>query len=203
MGVHAILREGTRAQHIALERFLDLSAPGSTRRDYVRYLELTYGYYAAAHALVLSSRIVGERWPRPALAPKLERLRDDLRHCRVEPDALPCAGADLLPLPSPQALTGMAYVLEGAALGGLVLFKLLAQPMGYGQDRGASFLFGEGPETARRWSALKQALDGLPFVDAQAYVDGARATFGGIHAWFAQNAWRAEDVSTRAETVRL
>lgn len=192
MTLYAILREGTRAQHIALEGFLGLTAPGLTRRHYVRYLELTFSYYAAAHALVLSSCIVCDRWPRPALAPKLERLRDDLRHCGVDPKALPCAGADLLPLSSPQSLTGMAYVLEGAALGGLVLFKLLAQPMGYRQHRGASFLLGDGPETARRWSALKQALDCLPSGDAQDYVDGARATFGGIHAWFARNAWRAD-----------
>ena len=58
----------------------------------------------------------------------------------------------------PQAI-GIAYVLEGASLGGQVILRHLGPRLGISATEGARFYAGEGAGTARRWRAFGAMVD--------------------------------------------
>jgi heme oxygenase (biliverdin-IX-beta and delta-forming) len=81
---------------------------------------------------------------------------------------------------------GALYVLEGSAMGGLVLRRHLGQALGL-EEAGLRYHTGHGPMSAPLWVALKQRLDALPLEphEQQRVIDAANAAFthiGHIHA---------------------
>lgn len=82
---------------------------------------------------------------------------------------------------SGSALAGLAYVLEGAALGGAILRKQAAT-LGLSADFGARHLSGD----ASSWAAFVQLLETMTPYDEERAVEGAKAAFGLARVSFAK-----------------
>jgi heme oxygenase len=171
MALRDILRARTRAHHDAAEAALSLA--GSDLSRYARYLQAMHAVHAG-----FEPRLRDAGWE----VRKLAWLQSDLAY--LDAAAPPPAAC---PLPSdPVALAGSAYVLEGAALGARMLYKRWAPALGVSLGRGASFLFGHGDDTGRRWAEFVAQLESRELSTAQvdACVSAAAATFEAIVAAF-------------------
>lgn len=62
---------------------------------------------------------------------------------------------------------GALYVLEGSAMGGLVLRRHLAQALDLQDGDGLRYHTGHGPMSAPLWSALKQRMDAIPLTEQE------------------------------------
>ena len=71
-----------------------------------------------------------------------------------------------LPTAFPQSL-GCAYVLEGATLGGVVLSRHFGRRFGLSTGKGASFLYGDGGDTAAKWVTFVRVADSVKFTDTE------------------------------------
>ncbi len=102
-------------------------------------------------------------------------------------EALPLCIA-LLPLDSHPKALGAAYVVEGAALGGLALARALMRNSA-GVAPPAAFLLGDGENGGRRWQDFIAELeeDLSDMVELEAAVQSARDTFETFETWMA--AW--------------
>ena len=193
MSLRQQLKRATAAEHERLEARLALTGDGVSLRDYVHYLACTYAYYAAVEPILRGSRSLAAAGVTTPCCFNLNALADDLAFFGID---TPSAATPTAYVPPPDAipqLLGCSYVLEGAALGGVVLYRRFEQKLGVARGRGATFLYGHGRETARRWAAFVGALDqaALTAIEERACVGAARATFRGMDRWFAENGWTA------------
>jgi heme oxygenase (biliverdin-IX-beta and delta-forming) len=174
MTLHSRLKIETADEHTRLEqdvsrmRFFD-SLPG-----YLDYLHRFGAFQAAMEAALEAQGVqtVIRDWDQRRRA---HLAHEDLR-ALGEHDALVSANSPegaqgagrkyaLLCLPQhdpakdgdPARVLGMAYVIEGATLGGAVLLKGLAQ-LGITADRGGSFLASYGPARGRMWQSFMATL---------------------------------------------
>jgi heme oxygenase len=176
------LRRGTRDAHAALEATLDVAAPGAGRADYARHVAALGSWLAPRDAALWR----GE-WPAgieaSARAVKGDWVRADVRIARAEGflDAWPAADDPRLPATSAGRF-GLAYVIEGATLGGAVLRRRLAPALAPWPLR---FLHGYGRRTGRRWTTFLDALDAS--VRTPAAIDEAAAAaadaFASLASW--------------------
>jgi heme oxygenase len=88
-------------------------------------------------------------------------------------------------------IAGMLYVVEGSALGGQVLMKVLQRSAGVTPEVGASFFLPHGESPQLRWAEYVQLLACLPTTSAseQDTVQGAVTTFNALHDWV-ERKWR-------------
>lgn len=189
-----LLKESTRDQHARAESLVRLMEPGVTRDAYRRHLEALHGVWAPLEP-ALHARL-GAALP-TCLSPRLGLLETDLRALGVavrpahrgSPRApllllaaptQPDLGPALLPA-SDAGAWGALYVLEGSALGGQVLARHLERALG--PSLPLAFFRGAGEDVGARWRAFCRALDAhVPAGEADALVQGARATFERFHA---------------------
>jgi heme oxygenase len=188
----AALRDGTRDLHDRTEAAFVLGeAARVTRPVYAEVLARLHDFYAAAEAALGA-------WA-PALAAhgvdvaarhKAALLRRDLAALGSRPPALPGGAAPAGAFPAPAVPTaahafGLAYVLEGATLGGQLLRRRLGPALGLTPERGLAFFAAYGAEVGPMWRAFTAALDrfdrAAPAPDRPAAraaaVAGARAAF--------------------------
>jgi heme oxygenase len=80
------------------------------------------------------------------------------------------------------SLLGALYVLEGSAMGGLVLKRHLAQALHLEEDKGLRYHAGHGPMSAPKWLAIKQRLDqaSLSPQERERVIHAANHTFTSI-----------------------
>lgn len=134
----------------------------------------------------------------PALwsAPGLARagLGADRRKLPLLERDLHALGLRPLPLRAPRpALAGAAealgalYVLEGATLGGRVIHRRIAGPLGITPERGGAYYHGYGDDTGPAWKAFCQAAERWAERTGEGarVVDGAVACFAALEAWLA------------------
>lgn len=178
-----LIRASTASAHAALDASLSVARPEAGDEAYARYLEASLGFLEPLEGPLWSSA-----WPagiEPALRTgKAAWVRADLS-ARGSSDgallALP-RRRSLPPLDSEAQRFGVAYVIEGAALGGQVLLRRLQPRLA---PRPARFLEGYGRESAARWRAFVGVLgERLDERDAVVAAASARATFAWIHEWF-------------------
>jgi heme oxygenase len=144
------LRGATRARHEALDQSVDVS----TVDAYRRFLTASYAAVAGIETQLATS------------TERTDALRADLAELSAStPDALTMTLAD-----SPSARLGATYVVEGSALGGMVLAERVS-----GFTTATRFLRLRGKETAARWRAFLATLDGVR--DEEACITAACATF--------------------------
>jgi heme oxygenase len=185
MSLCARLKHGTAQQHAAIERYLAFDAHAWPLARYQRYLLCMHAFHRAVESTLASHApdglpLEGRR--------KTPWLAHDLAHFELAPHAR-------APWSWPSAdvarVIGWAYVLEGATLGGRVLYKPVAQRWSLGPGRGATYLFGYGERTAASWREFTRTLDAMQLdeEEAQAAVAGACDAFVRLREWFAQNAW--------------
>lgn len=180
------LKNATVDQHEAVEAGLDLMAPGLTVCAYIHRLERFFGFYrawerAACAAGAINSPVGAA--VRPGV--RTGRLRADLRcfgRTDAAIDALPDCTA-LPPLDSADRVTGSAYVLEGAALGGRLIARHLEETLDLHAGKGYSFFSGDGDDTGARWQAFRRVLNAYEPACEAAVIESARATFRAFGAW--------------------
>lgn len=145
---------------------------------YCRLLARCYGFY-----LPIEVQLARGRARTRSLEADLMSLGMTAGHV----DALPLC-RQLSPFDNvPQAL-GAAYVVEGAALGGLAMARALISNWS-GWRRSTAFLLGDGENGGRRWRNFIVELDGglTGVVELEAAAQSARATFAIFETWMA--AW--------------
>lgn len=169
-GVRAELKEATAQLHQALDRALQ-----GALRDRQRYAAFLRGSHAAI------------AWLEPSLARhggaaqsdanRLECIESDLAELGAA--APPARSFSFRPASAGEAL-GCAYVMEGSALGGLVLAKSMDSALSLG-GKATSFLRFRGPETMSHWRAFLQRLEQwgetAPSAEHRAAARGAEGAF--------------------------
>ncbi len=152
-----------------------------TRENYLRLLGRLYGFYTAFEAAA-------------GLSPtRSDWLIEDLTALGVSPAAragLPlCRGFP--DLATPEALLGALYVVEGSALGGVVLARHLDGVLGEGRLDGRRFFRGRQAETGAAWRAYLQQLSAASGAaeDRATMIFTANATFAVFERWL--DGWNA------------
>lgn len=184
------LRERTEPLHRRLEAESQLLSPGADERTYARYLTKLWGFHAPVErdlAKIKKLARVGlpldERRKCPALAADLQALG----HSRAGVLSLPrCAFSPRL-VDVPSAL-GCMYVLEGATLGGQVVFHELSRTLPDTMQTASRYLRIYGSETGARWRQFTAGLgrfSGTPREEARV-LDTACDTFAAVRRWFAE-----------------
>ena len=198
MSLRQQLKRETAPEHRLLEERLALTADTVTLGEYVHYLACTYGYYAGVEPVLRASSHLAALGI-DAAPSKLEALARDLAFFGKDTPSAPAPEAYVPPHDAIPELLGCCYVFEGAALGGLVLYRQFENRFGLSHGSGAAFLYGEGRDTARRWARCVEALDRTTLTPAeeQACIGAARATFRSLDRWYAEKGW------TRAAVGRV
>ncbi|MGE0222672.1 MAG: biliverdin-producing heme oxygenase [Acetobacteraceae bacterium] len=187
-----LLRNATDAAHRALHghpAFAALLRGNLSRDGYARLLSRLLGLHDPierrlrchdAHPLMAWRRI-GAESPRPS------RLRQDLSALGIDADALalvPMADAAILPATDNiAAALGCAWVVEGSAMGGVVLSRHVAAIVG-GPGGGDSF-FSSQPHNKERWRQCCAAVEqcGSGTRNRAIMVAAAIATFAAFQTW--------------------
>lgn len=139
--VHA-LRQATQSLHRLLDQQLPLARPDAGLPDYLDHLRVLRGWLLALTPLLQPSG-----WG----LGYLQALNADLPEAGLQ--SVPAAPA--LPRHDPAFALGVAYVVEGAQLGGQVLLRRLRQA---GVDHELRYLQGRGEGTGAHWRAFVQLL---------------------------------------------
>lgn len=184
------LRGGTATEHKRLEERLALTGSTFSLDHYVEYLGHTYAYYAAVEPVLRSSKYLVSYGINAAAPSELNALARDL--ASFDKSTPPLATGVYVPAHgSTPELLGCSYVIEGAALGGMVLYRHFQQRFGLSRHSGASFFYGNGVATARKWADFVEALDqtALRSAEERECVAAARATFHSMNTWFAEKGW--------------
>ena len=120
----------------------------------------------------------------PAARRKLPLLERDLRALGIAPSE---NHPPIPVIPDAAAALGALYVLEGATLGGRVIHRHVAGPLGLTPARGGAYYHGYGAATGTRWKELGAAIDRhvAAHGDEDRVVEGAVACFAALEAWLA------------------
>ncbi len=176
--IHQQLRDATRTDHRRTESVVNLLDPEMSRARYGRVLAAFHGFYEPLEA---QFRRFDRRLPTRrgfALPRRASLLGADLSALRV-------ARREVAQWAMPEIRTvgefaGRLYVVEGAALGGQVLARILAERWNLDHRSGAAFFHGAGPrETGRRWARVLRWLETVSRGGAapDEIVSAASATF--------------------------
>lgn len=180
------LRVETRALHDQVEAVVPILRPDADEATYRGFLEKLLGFHRPVERDLLAV---------PGVEPL--DLRARLRAPLLARDlvALGRSPADVAGLPDcPRtpaldglgAALGVAYVLEGSALGGQVVLQLARRRWPRVADGAAAYLRGSGRETRARWVAFGARLLALAGDDAargDEALGAARETFSTLRDW--------------------
>lgn len=162
------LKAATAAHHERLERRVDIEHALGSRDRYRALLERFYGFYRPLEDVLAPIAVPGLDYAR-----KLPLIEADLRALRSRPDALPLAPKVPDVATVGEAL-GVAYVIEGSALGGALIGSLVRRRLGLD-----SAFFAGGPGIAPRWRAFGEVVERHAPVSTSAAI----ATFEDMERW--------------------
>lgn len=154
--------------------------PTATREDFVHLLRRTYGFVKPVEdALVASQAVLA---PFFAFEPRAHIVLKDLQALGSPSDTLPVMPTAPVVETIGHAM-GVAYVLEGSKMGGLVIAKQVSRFLGVHSD---FFLPGEPKQVVKDFQAFCNVLDGFARCecDERDALDAALETFTLIDAWF-------------------
>lgn len=187
----AWLRATTRPEHERAEAVVLGRLQSDEPRALPRYLYRLLGLYAPLEEALQASAAYLATVPEPGLRRKVDWLREDLAFFGVSLAELAnVPRCDVLPsLRGAQRTLGVAYVLEGATLGGAVLLRHLRARLPLEKGRGASFLVGYGASTGRLWDSFRRALDEAVTSreDWDELREGAAETFRAFELWLRED----------------
>ena len=176
------LRQATAPLHERLDRLVDLDRSTSDREAY-RCLLLAM----LAGIAPVEASLRGFDWPGAGLdaevaAWRTPLLRRDLEVLGPGAVAAPPEAASPVPFPSRSAAFGALYVIEGAALGGQVIFRQARERLGVTASQGGSFHAAYGrPPVGEGWRRFRNALE-THCLDTEAAVRAATRTFLDLEA---------------------
>lgn len=175
------MREATRDLHAALDAASPLSSPGFTGADYLIYAARVIGWMHPVERHLYTGNIP---WPAElapaARAQKSAWLAEDLGSDTQHPE---CSYA-----PRPASLAeayGLAYVCEGATLGGAYLYKRLSPQLAPMPLR---WLHGYAADTGVMWKGFlaNLARDVTAPADIEAAANAAREGFVTFERWMSE-----------------
>lgn len=170
--IRSALRSHTADQHQKLD---DAVGAFHTVEGYARFVRQSYSFRAATERAIPPS----VDWSVIPLSGLLANDLDDLGEAPDEQIRFPSASAD------PDYWLGVAYVLEGSALGARLLVRRAAA-LGFSGTRGARHLAVQA-ETGSRWRDFQGRLDAAPVAAHQAMLAGAAAAFDFALSIYAAN----------------
>jgi heme oxygenase len=182
-GFHELLRRATRRHHLDVEAEVGFGPDGLPPDGYLRLLRALHGFHAPLEARLRDA--AGEATPPFSLRGRSALLARDLAAFGVDRDELVrmprCE--DLPALVGREEIAGCLYVIEGAALGGQVISRIMARRLDAGD--GLAFFIGDGPGTAGRWREVLAWLELVGTTDPQRrrVVSSACATFDALGRW--------------------
>jgi len=149
------LKESTQPSHQALEKkMVSMIKNIRTREDYVKFLKLMYGYYAALEKRVqeyVSDVEIGKRR-------KAEQLLQDISYFEAATTVNDSCN-ELPPIRSNAEALGAMYVMEGSTMGGSTIARMIKGQAGIDGPSGFSFFNGYGEETGKMWEEFKVFLN--------------------------------------------
>ena len=184
------LKAATAALHERAEAAMPTLDELSCPDLYARCVADLHGFYAAWEPAIWNTPGVDDvvtdgdaRRKLPLLARDLGALGQPALSASPELDGrtvLPTCGHAL----------GALYVLEGATLGGRVILRHIAPPLGLPLDGGLSFFHGYGSRTGQMWSSFGRALEQWAAAggDVDAAVAGATSCFSSFESWLRSRA---------------
>lgn len=161
--LRAALRQGTDDLHMRLDAGI---GPLTTKADYRAYLQGSFAFRTALEPALHAAEAAG--WAPICLAPAIAEDLATLGLSSPRPVTAPA-------LEGIPAIAGALYVLEGSALGG-VLIARRAAALGYGPDSGAAHLHRQTAHQGR-WRAFLDWMEGHD-LDPRLSVAAARTVFG-------------------------
>lgn len=178
------LRAATAGLHAQLEARVDVERTFVSRDAYRALITSLHGLHCPLEPRLRAALQTGV----PELARLPERaalLAVDLVALGSDPAQAPVM--DTLPdLTTPPAAAGVAYVVEGSALGGAVLARLARTRLGITAETGAAF-FTPRPGLAGRWRSTTAALEAVGQREGAAgIIAGAMGALVLIDQWFAR-----------------
>jgi heme oxygenase (biliverdin-IX-beta and delta-forming) len=179
------LKEGTAAQHEAVERRVNLTNRLSNPSAYANLLGCFYGFYEpleAALGQVAGYETVGLHFDERRKTP---RLVADLAVLGHTPDELSLWNAPAFA--SLGEALGAMYVIEGATLGGQFITKAVESRLGFTPECGCAFFASYGDRVGVMWEAFREALVAhatTPEREAEIVLT-ATDTFNAFDGWLA------------------
>jgi heme oxygenase len=180
------LKDGTAAQHEALDRRVDLANRLRDPDAHAGLLGRFYGFYAPLEASLGRAPgydSVGLHFDERRKADPLHR---DLIALGRAPERHPLWAA-----PECASLgrsLGALDVLEGATLGGRAITAMVGERLGFGPSHGCAFFDICGARVGTMWAAFRAALVGYattPEIDSE-IVFAAKGTFEALDHWLAE-----------------
>lgn len=180
------LKEGTAAQHRAVERRVDLANRLRDSASYADLLSCFHGFYApleASLARVTGYETVGLNFEERRKTP---RLVADLAALGRSPDEFPL-WSDPPAFESLGRALGAMYVLEGATLGGQYITKAVESRLGFTPECGCAFFASYGDRVGAMWNAFRESLVAHATTPQreEEVVAAATDTFDALDRWFA------------------
>lgn len=187
----ARMRDATRSEHERTERAVEerFFDGGMDRERYRRYLEALLGFYRPVEARLdpLVRRHLDELDP-PDRTARIERDLGTLGLTDAQlADLESLPEEDLPPVDGAHRLLGCLYVLEGAELGGRVIWKRIRGELDPGTLEANAFLATDADRTRRHWRHFRASFDrrvGTEEAFDEA-LSAARSTFRVYRGWMA------------------
>lgn len=179
----AHLKSATAGHHARVEAAMPSLDQMSTFPGYAAALRALHGFHATWEPAIWRTPGVVEAGMDDGRR-KLALLGADLRALAIAPCE---SAAPRARIAGAAEALGALYVLEGATLGGRIIYRHAAGPLGVTPEHGAAYYQGYGDGTGERWKAFGQAV--TRFADetgaASRVVAGAVACFAALEAWLA------------------
>lgn len=152
----AALRGATAHQHAILDAGLPLAQADASLQDYRDHLLMLRTWLAPIEAW-LAGFGDGPQGPNaPPAVPRIPRIDADLALGAAAPAIAPAPAADAWPADASAAYRwGVCYVVEGSQLGGVVLYRRLAEQLA---PHPLNYLKGSAEGPGPRWRAFSEAL---------------------------------------------
>jgi heme oxygenase len=183
--LHEHLRRETARAHADLETLIEAPCFFASRAGYIAFLQASQAFQAEAERVLDDCGAVDviPDWP---LRQRAKLARADLAALGMNPAASRAPDRQLTHVAKPEWVLGVAYVVEGATLGGSVLLKSVAH-LNVDPNRGASFLASYGRERTAMWQSFLTTLAcwEIRGIAKDEVVSGASAAFAAAHGYFA------------------
>lgn len=186
------LKADTAPQHAALEAHPLLQAlmmPTVSRKQYFRYLSRMQKIVEAYEAAVLPL-LAGSPLAFAATKSSAQLIAEDLYTLSFAGEQAVSLSAFVLPQNLSLSFAwGFAYVVEGAKLGGRVIFKHLQKIIGLTASEGGAYLANAGANTGAEWKEFLQKLSAYTAAHRceDAVLNGAIFGFTCVRNYFEAN----------------
>ena len=187
MNILAALKDGTMESHRALESGLPLMRDDLSFDEYMAMLKGFYGLYVPLERNLTAVNGFLEALPDWQARMKAPALAADLADLGIEARSAVRLCEDV-PAPTTTAEAfAVAYVMEGATLGGQIISRHLRAVLGVHEDWGGRFFLSYKDGVGEMWQRFRIALQAAaPPGEWEAMVSASQRTFQVFREWLAE-----------------